>query len=68
MYMSFADLVEDGKDWVSDAIATALQECTGNLVLLVKVLPQLSESSRDFVFGFLPRLLDMTRRVTRKGT
>eukprot|EP00969_Alexandrium_andersonii_P146647 6484517-Alexandrium_andersonii.AAC.1 len=66
-YASFADLVEHSKDWVSDAIATTLQECTGNLVLLVRVLPLLSESNRDFVFEFLPRLLDMTKRMTRDG-
>eukprot|EP00969_Alexandrium_andersonii_P358863 15451910-Alexandrium_andersonii.AAC.1 len=53
-YTSFADLIEQGKDWVSDAIATTLQECTGNLVSLVRVLPQLSEPNRDFVFEFLP--------------
>eukprot|EP00969_Alexandrium_andersonii_P143092 6325851-Alexandrium_andersonii.AAC.1 len=58
---------DSGKDWVSDAVATTLQECAGNLALLVRGLPQLSEPNRDFVFEFLPKLLEMTRRVSRDG-
>eukprot|EP00969_Alexandrium_andersonii_P321957 14224927-Alexandrium_andersonii.AAC.1 len=48
VYASLEDLVEHGKDWAPDAVATLLQECTGDLVRLVRVLPQLSEPEREF--------------------
>eukprot|EP00969_Alexandrium_andersonii_P235314 10389438-Alexandrium_andersonii.AAC.1 len=67
VYASLEDLVEHGEDWVPDAASTLLQECTGNLVLLVRVLPQSSEPERGFVFEVLPRSMDMVRRKTRVG-
>eukprot|EP00969_Alexandrium_andersonii_P076556 3375378-Alexandrium_andersonii.AAC.1 len=60
-------IIELGKAWVPDAVSTLLQECAGNLVLLVRVLPQLSAPERELVFEFLPRLMDMVRRRTRVG-
>eukprot|EP00975_Prorocentrum_lima_P029005 6092600-Prorocentrum_lima.AAC.1 len=68
IYTTLEDLVWQGKDWVSDAVSTLLQECTGNLVLLVRVLPQLPEPERDFIFEFLPRLMQMVKwRTTEEG-